>query len=212
MCYMGTQHSPQFLVHVYCGQMAGCIQMPLGTEVGLGPGHIALDGDPAHPLQKRDKAPKILAHVYCGKTAGWIKMTLCMGVGLGSGHIVLNGNPAPSSKGHNPPPDFRPMSVVPNGWMDQDATLYEGMPRPRPHCVTWAHSLLSLKKGHSPQFSAHICCGQMAGWINMPHGTEVGLCPSDITLDGDPVPPLEKGGTVPPNFRPMCVVAKRLHG
>jgi len=76
--------------------MAGCIQMPLGTEVGLGPGHIALDGDPAHPPPKKEKAPKFWAHVYCGKTAGWIKMTLRMGVGLCSGHIVLNGDPAPS--------------------------------------------------------------------------------------------------------------------
>jgi len=27
--------------------MAGLIKMPLGTEVGLGPGHIVLDGNPA---------------------------------------------------------------------------------------------------------------------------------------------------------------------
>jgi len=26
--------------------------MPLGTEVGLGPGHIVLDGDPAPPKRK----------------------------------------------------------------------------------------------------------------------------------------------------------------
>ena len=32
---------------VYCGQTAGWIKMPLGSEVGLGPGHIVLDGDPA---------------------------------------------------------------------------------------------------------------------------------------------------------------------
>jgi len=32
---------------VYCGQTAGWIKMPLGAEVGLGPGHIVLDGDPA---------------------------------------------------------------------------------------------------------------------------------------------------------------------
>ena len=61
-------------------------------------------------------------------------------------------------------------------------------------------------KGHSPQFSAHICCGQMARWIKMPHGMEVGLCPSDITLDGDPVPPLEKGGTVPPPIFGPCLL------
>jgi len=29
--------------------------MPLGTEIGLGPGHIVLDGDPA-PLTERDTA------------------------------------------------------------------------------------------------------------------------------------------------------------
>jgi len=29
---------------VYCGQTGGWIRMPLGTEVGLGPGHIVLDG------------------------------------------------------------------------------------------------------------------------------------------------------------------------
>jgi len=34
---------------VYCGQTVGWIQMPLGTEVGLVPGHIVLDDDPAPP-------------------------------------------------------------------------------------------------------------------------------------------------------------------
>jgi len=32
---------------VYCGQTIEWIKMPLGTKVGLGPGHIVLDGDPA---------------------------------------------------------------------------------------------------------------------------------------------------------------------
>jgi len=40
---------PPILVHVYCGQMTGCIKVPLGTEVDLSPGHIVLDGDPAPP-------------------------------------------------------------------------------------------------------------------------------------------------------------------
>ena len=36
-------------------------------------------------------------------------------------------------------------------------------------------------KGHSPpQFSAHICCGQMAAWIKMPLGMELGLGPGDF--------------------------------
>ena len=35
--------------HVYCGQTAAWITMPLGTEVGLGSDDIVLDGDPAIP-------------------------------------------------------------------------------------------------------------------------------------------------------------------
>ena len=36
-----------------------------------------------------------------------------MQVGLGPGHIVLGGDPAsPPLKGHSPPPNFRPMSIV----------------------------------------------------------------------------------------------------
>jgi len=30
------------------------------------------------------------------------------------------------------------------------------------------------------QFSAHVYSVQTAGWIKMPLGTEVGLCPGDI--------------------------------
>jgi len=40
----GTPTPTQFLAHVYCGQTAGWIKMPLGTEVNLGPGNVVLDG------------------------------------------------------------------------------------------------------------------------------------------------------------------------
>jgi len=42
--------------------------MSLGTEVGLVPGDIVLDGNPAPPPRKRGTAPQFLAHVYCGQT------------------------------------------------------------------------------------------------------------------------------------------------
>ena len=72
---------------VYCGQTVGCINMKLGTEVGLGPGHIVLHGDPSPPpTPKRGDSPQFSAHVYCGQTAGWIKMPLGTKVDLGSGH------------------------------------------------------------------------------------------------------------------------------
>ena len=43
--------------------------MPLGTEVGLGPGHTLLDGDPALSHEKGDSSPYFWAYVYCGQTA-----------------------------------------------------------------------------------------------------------------------------------------------
>jgi len=44
------------------------------------------------------------------------------------------------------------------------------------------------KEAQPNQFSAHIYCGQTAGWIKMPLGAEVGLGPGDIALDDDPAP------------------------
>jgi len=76
--------------------------MALGMDVGLGPGHIVLDGNPA-PLQKRGQSPQFSAHFYCGQRAGWIKMPLGTEVGLGLGDIVLDGDSGPHPvKGHSP--------------------------------------------------------------------------------------------------------------
>jgi len=55
--------------------------MPLGTEVGLGPGDFVFDGDPAPP-EKRHNPTQFLAHVYCGRSAAWIKMPLGTEVNL----------------------------------------------------------------------------------------------------------------------------------
>jgi len=53
----------------------------------------------------------------------------------------------------------------------------------------------------APQFAAHVCCGQMAAWIKMLLGMELGLGPGDFVLDGDPSPP---------QFSAISIVAKRL--
>jgi len=42
---------------VYCDQTVGWIKMPLGMEVGLGPGHIVLDSNPAPPTERGTAAP-----------------------------------------------------------------------------------------------------------------------------------------------------------
>jgi len=76
--------------------------MPLGREVGLGPGHIVLDGDPASPSPKGHSPLPLSAHACCGETAGWIQMPHGREVGLSPGHIVLDGAYLPLPKGHNP--------------------------------------------------------------------------------------------------------------
>ena len=95
--------------------------MKLGLQLGLGPGHIVLDGDPAS-LSQRGTATQYSAHICCGQMAGWIKMQLCMVVGLGPGDFVLHGNPAPLPEKGAEPPIFGPFLLWPNGWMHQDAT------------------------------------------------------------------------------------------
>jgi len=74
---MGTQlphikgHSSpsHFLVHVYCGQTAGWIRIPLGAKVGRGPCDIVLDLDPS-PQRKGAQQPPLFdpSLYYCGQT------------------------------------------------------------------------------------------------------------------------------------------------
>jgi len=44
----------------------------------------------------------------------------------------------------------------------------------------------------------------------MPLGTEVGLGPGDIVLDGDPAPP-RNGHKSPASFQPVSIVAMVAH-
>ena len=90
------------LALVYCGQTAGWIKMPLGTEVNLGPGDVVLDGV---------AAPQFSVRVYCGQTAGWMKTPLGTVLDLGPGHFVLDGFPAIGERG-TAAHSFRPMPTV----------------------------------------------------------------------------------------------------
>ena len=93
-------------------QTVGRIKTKLGTQVGLGPGHIVLDGDPALPPPK-GHSPPFSAHICCGQMAAWIKMLLGMKLGLGQGDFVLYGDHAPPpQKGAEPTPNFRPMFIA----------------------------------------------------------------------------------------------------
>jgi len=46
---------------LYCGQTVARIKMKLSTQVGLGPGHIVLDGDSAPPPPKGKAEPPIFS-------------------------------------------------------------------------------------------------------------------------------------------------------
>jgi len=140
--------------------------------------------------------------------AVWIKVALGMEMGLSPGQM---GTQLPSPKRGQSSPIFGPILLWPNGWIYQDTTWYGGRPQPRRHCVRWGPSSPSLK-GHSPQFSADVCCGQTAGWTKMPLDMEVGLGPGDFVLDWDSAPPRKKWHSPLPNFWPMSLVAKQLDG
>jgi len=51
--------------------------MPLGTEVGFGPGDIVLHGDQAPP-ERGTAAPFFSAHVYCGQTVAHLSTKLLL--------------------------------------------------------------------------------------------------------------------------------------
>ena len=80
-------------------------------------------------------------------------------------------------------------ALWPNGWTDHDETWHAVGLVPG-HNVLDGDPPPPLPKGHRfPQFSAHICCGQMAAWIKMSLGTEVGLGLREIVFAVDPATP-----------------------
>jgi len=205
---------------VFCGQTVGWIKMKLRGDVGLGPGHTVLDGDPASPPQTRH-SPQLSAHVCCGQTVGWIKKfkaPLGTDVDLGPDNIVLDGDHAPPPKkivGATAPhpPNFGPCIVAKrqhrSGWH-----FVRGKSQPKP---PGRSSLLKRGTAAPPQFSDHVCCGQTAGWIEMPCLLwPIGWMDQDATWYGDrrrAWPHCVKQGpqrVTHPDFRLMSVVAIRL--
>jgi len=180
--------------------------MKLGMQVGLGSGHIVLDGDAATP-------PQFSAHICCGQMAAWIKMPLGMEVGLNQGDFVLDGDPAPLPKNWWCHPIFDARLLWPNGCMDQNATWYGGRPRPTRHCVRWGTYSPPLKR-HRPQFSANVLRrGQTARWTKMPPWYGGRLRPGQLYVRWGPNYPQKKmAHPVLPNFWPISIVAKRLDG
>jgi len=94
--------------------------MKLGKQVGLGPGHIVLDEDPAPHSLKGHSAP--IFGPYLLRPNGCMDQDVTWyGASLGPGDFVLDGNPAlpphvdpgvPRKKGTPTPRNCWPMSIV----------------------------------------------------------------------------------------------------
>ena len=146
---------------VHCGQTVGRIKMKLGMQVGLGPGHIALDGDPAPPPPKRHSSPIFGPYGCMDQDVTWYgarprPRRPCVRWGPGS----------PSPKRGRSPQIFGPCLLWPNGWVDQDGTWHGGRPRPRRLCVRRGTQPLPQKGAQPPNFRpmsivatvAHLSC------------------------------------------------------
>jgi len=153
---------PKFSAHVCCGQTAGWIKIPLVTEVGLGPDHIVLDGDPAPhlkrstapstpPPQKKGTAPPIVGPCRVAKRLGGSRRHLEGGRPRPRPNCARWGPSSLPKRGHSPRPILGTCLLCQKGWMDQDATRYHGgRPWPRPHCARWDPA--SPRKGAHPSF------------------------------------------------------------
>jgi len=138
-------------------------------------------------------------------------MKLGTGVGLGPGDIVLDGDPAPSAqKGDRPTQIFDSCLFWPNGCMDQDETWRGGRPRPWPYCVRWGPSSSPSSKG-----AQLLIFGPCLLWPNgcmHQDTTSYGGRPRRLCVRWGPSCPRKGHSPLPPNFRPMSVVAKWLVG
>jgi len=107
-------HSPQFLANVRYGQTAGWTKIPLCMEVGLGPGDLVFDGDPASPGKKAHPPshtifdPRLLSpNDWMDEDATWYRSR------PRPGHIVFRRGPRCPRKGHSSTSLFGPCLLLP---------------------------------------------------------------------------------------------------
>ena len=102
---------PQFSAHVYCGQTAAWIKMPLGTEVDLGPCDIVFDVDPATPRKKAHHPHPIFGPCLLWPNGGMDEYAAWYGSRPRSRPHCTRRGPSSRERG-TAAPYFRPMSIV----------------------------------------------------------------------------------------------------
>jgi len=130
-------------------------------EVGLAPGHIVLDGDPAPLPKKGTETPNFRPMSIAAKRLYVSNQdtTWYGGRSQPGRHCVRWGPSSPLLRRHSPS-IFGQCLLWPNGWMDEDATWYGSRSQPTPHCVGRGPSS-PRERGTAAAllFSAHVYCG-----------------------------------------------------
>jgi len=102
------------VMFVHCGQTVGRIKTKLAMQVGLGPGHIVLDGDPASPFLK-GHSPHPIFGTYLLRPNGCMDQDATWyGARPQTRQLRVRWGPrSPSPKrGQSPLPNLQPISIV----------------------------------------------------------------------------------------------------
>jgi len=127
------------MTFVYCDQTVGWMKMPLCMEVGLGPGHIVFDGDPATP--KKGRTPQFSAMSVVAKDATWY------GGRPRPGRHCVRWWPSPPNGAQQPPFSTHVYCSQTVGWIKMALGRQVGLDQG--HIVTWGPAP-PPQKGHSP--------------------------------------------------------------
>jgi len=153
LCYRTTVCLSVTLL--YCGQTVRWINMKLDMQVGLGPGHVVLDGDPAPPRKGAQLvcavSPAGFCHISTSSldvSASWTSLIAIFG-------RLLELMVRPMLQDHSPVCNVG--VLWPNGWKHQSATWYGARPWPRRPCVRWGSSSLRGQGYCSPSHFSSPC-------------------------------------------------------
>jgi len=153
--------------------------MKLGTQVGLGPGHIVLDGDTAPPPPKRHSPLQFSTYIRCGqytaspnfrpmfivpKRLDASRCHLVWRQASAQGTLCSMGTQPPlpkkgaSKRGLSPLPNFRPLSIVAKRLDETRWHLAWRWAMAKATLSKMGNQLPSPEKGAEPhpQFSAHF--------------------------------------------------------
>jgi len=149
---------------VYCGQTVGRTKLKLGMQVGLGPGHIVLDGDPAPPPPKGHSLPPNFRPIYLLRPNGYMDQDATWyGDRPRLGRLCIRWGPrSPPQKGGGAPKFsaylYRGQTTA---WIKMVVGMEVGL-SPGDFVLDGDPAPLPQKGGGAPsKFSAHFYCGHL---------------------------------------------------